>query len=837
MSLIKNFVYDLFTVSTEVAKKTGTSRLAIGHEMFADFLRYGASPNNYKKFDFYGMPAETKRTFVTNRVSRKLIKKYNDPRFVDIFEDKVRFADRFSEFFGREWINSDECTESSWSSFAQGKTRAICKPQRSSQGRGIRVIDPRQFDAKQIKEEFTGCIIEEFIQEHHEIASFYDRAVNCLRIISIFDKGSVNILASNLTFGAETEIANASFGGVVTEVDAGSGIIISDGGQFGHTIFEKHPYSGKQFKGTRIPYWNETVELIDRLGRLVPEVRYVGWDIAITEKGPIVIEGNTTPGYTYFQRTVERWERYDGAIQTIPLSGGGTQMNNNAYLYERGFYLTNDAKRKVSFANPEFWNKSEISDGYIAYVHKDETLYVHKRDNRAVFLFGHAYDPIKMVADENRILELLLAAESRNEFWNLVNELTGIFLLGVIEKGRLLLIGDAACIQCASYGVYEGHIHVASHTHMLEDVCCVQIDPYVSRLVHYRFYRLFGKALPGDITPYKEFKRLIPNHYVVLTDRASVHRFFPTETYVEYEDGECEATVKSIANLMHNNLKLITEKWRRPAISMTGGCDSKTTLSCTNGLYDKFKYFSYISSEEERVDAEAAHRICGKLGLEHMTYVIPAQDADIDGVEEVRETLRFNDGDIGKSNPNDVRKRAFFAALDDFDVEVKSWVSECGRAYYNKRFAKSSFPAKPTPRYLTSLYKVFITNRKLVGETDQVFKNYMEKYLFGSECKGYPWQEIFFWEFRVAGWNGLVITGEHKYSYDITIPYNNRLIIDALLRFPSRDRINDIAYKKIRDYMNPLVDESGIAIINVKHTEIRARLERFYLEIMSRFPF
>lgn len=82
-----------------------------------------------------------------------------------------------------------------------------------------------------------------------------------------------------------------------------------------------------------------------------------------------------------------------------------------------------------------------------------------------------------------------------------------------------------------------------------------------------------------------------------------------------------------------------------------------------------------------------------------------------------------------------------------------------------------------------------------------------------------------------------MITGEHKYSFDITIPYNNRLIIDMLLRFPLNKRITDNAYKRIRRYMNPKVDETGIAVTNVKHTGKRAKFERCYLEVMSRIPF
>ena len=67
---------------------------------------------------------------------------------------------------------------------------------------------------------------------------------------------------------------------------------------------------------------------------------------------------------------------------------------------------------------------------------------------------------------------------------------------------------------------------------------------------------------------------------------------------------------------------------------MTGGCDSKTTLACANGLYDRFSYFSYSSSDSEKVDAEAAAKICAALNLDHKIYWIPESDDQIPGVEE-----------------------------------------------------------------------------------------------------------------------------------------------------------------------------------------------------------
>jgi len=95
--------------------------------------------------------------------------------------------------------------------------------------------------------------------------------------------------------------------------------------------------------------------------------------------------------------------------------------------------------------------------------------------------------------------------------------------------------------------------------------------------------------------------------------------------------------------------------------------------------------------------------------------------------------------------------------------------------------------------------------------------------------------DLLFWEFRVSSWNGLVITGEHRYSFDITIPYNNRVLLELLLTVPVEMRIQDTLYKQVRDKMNPAVDGAGVAITNLKHTSNRAKMERLYLELSTMF--
>ena len=232
---------------------------------------------------------------------------------------------------------------------------------------------------------------------------------------------------------------------------------------------------------------------------------------------------------------------------------------------------------------------------------------------------------------------------------------------------------------------------------------------------------------------------------------------------------------------------MISEKWPgKAAISLTGGCDSKTTLACANGLYDNFDYFSYISSEAERLDAEAANKICKGIGLKHKTYLISDEDKDFKDIEIWRDILRRNCGEIGENNLNDVRKRVFFVDHHDFDVEVKSWVSEIVRAYYNKRFVKEKFPKYPTSRYLTAMYKVFFWQRGLVRETDKRFRRYLKEYYTKEIFDMVNWTDLIFWEYRVSSWNGLVISNEHSLSFDIAIPYNNRFYCKYCSEHPWR---------------------------------------------------
>lgn len=505
-------------------------------------------------------------------------------------------------------------------------------------------------------------------------------------------------------------------------------------------------------------------------------------------------------------------------------------------LYIRGFVLTDGDINENDYPFQGEWIKRSFARGTLL-VHPQQHSYVCEYESITMALVGHAYNPFVMEKDEAKIVEELSAVflEDEQRFWDKFNELTGVFTLIWFVNDCVYIVGDPSGMQTTFYTEKGGKIYISSHTVLLGELLGLDKDEYIQRLVHYRFFRLLGNSLPGDLTQFVGLRRLVPNHVCCYQNGKFINKrfFWPAET----TEKSYETIVREASDILYRSMQLISEKWEHPAISLTGGCDSKTTLACANGLYDKFQYFSYVSSESEQVDADAAHEICKALHLQHKVYHIPEIMGNQDHYELVQKLLRWNNGDLIDSNLNDVRKRIVLDQIDDFDIEVKSWVSEIGRAYYSKRFAgKTKFPAEPSGRACTTLYKFFLHDRKLVSDTDRVFENYLTEFYEPARVKPVAWQEQFFWEFRVPSWNGLVITGEHRYSSDITIPYNNRKLLMLLLSVPLDKRIDDQLYTDIRARMNPKIDQTGISVTNLKHTESRAKLENLYWALHSKFP-
>lgn len=485
------------------------------------------------------------------------------------------------------------------------------------------------------------------------------------------------------------------------------------------------------------------------------------------------------------------------------------------------------------------WREEIIGD-FRFIVHPQQRLHRVEVGDVIHFMLGHAYDPTEIMHEEARILEALSEAYTQDDeaYTARLNQLTGVFVVGTVEGESLSFVCDAMAMQTAFFGQREGAPFVVSHSALAGILCHLEQSDYVRRLVSYRFFHLFGRTLPSDLSPYDGFRRLLPNHRVVLRrEKAEIVRIFPLEAVHAVESEESYGQViEEATRILQASMSLIALKWDKPAISMTGGCDSQTTLACANGHYADYRYFSYLSSPMEAVDVEAAASISEALRLPHEVFDIQVEEiARRDAFEVISAILELNGGDLGPVKRQEVAKRIVLRE-SDVEVEIKSWASETARAYFHKRLSKSRLPSRPTARYLTTLYKLFVHDRNLVRDTDAVFQSYLDTYCSGDVLDRMDWWDLTYWECNGGAGNGFAITGIHRFAFAIDIPYNNRILLQALLKAPLADRIVDEPHRRIRDLANPALNALGVSVKNVKHTRFRALAERAYVEVHSRLP-
>ena len=509
------------------------------------------------------------------------------------------------------------------------------------------------------------------------------------------------------------------------------------------------------------------------------------------------------------------------------------------HLFEKGFLITNAEINKLD-AYPFYGNWTQKQAGSFRILsHIGAPVYTYEDMGTIYFLIGHAYNPFTMEWREDAILSSLAKSSGQEIDLEQINQLTGIFLMGIIRNDSLSFWLDASGMQFGCYGSVKGKQYICSHMQLMGDLCDLKTDPYVDRLTHYKWYHyMMGNYLPGDLCCFSELKRIIPNTLVRYQGGAySVERFYPEkEIRMCSSREEYDSVIAEASRILQNTMALIPKKWEHPAISLTGGIDSNTTFAAANGNYDKYKTFSYVSMYRESVDAEKAEQISERFHVPFRKYEIPERNEDIPDFRLMADILIHNDGDIGTYSDSDLRKKITMIREDVCDVEVKSWISETIRAYAYKYFGKKRFSKSLRPRNYTSLYKIFFANRSLVVQTDTRFREYLERTRLKEHLFNYDETDFFVWEMMHGGKCGLDI-GVMKSCFDITIPYNNRLLLDLLLRVPLKERINDQHHLDMKKTMNQELYDMHIRVVNLNETSTRKKLLGVYYTINSLLPY
>lgn len=514
-----------------------------------------------------------------------------------------------------------------------------------------------------------------------------------------------------------------------------------------------------------------------------------------------------------------------------------SRVDLQKYLFIRGFLITDrDFSNLEEFPFYGNWKRQRCGSYWIM-AHSLTGMHIYGEGDKTFFLMGHAYNPFTMEHREAEILRRVAQSYGTENYLDSINELTGIYVYGVICGNTVEFYTDASGMQSACCCVSDGNFFLSSHPQLIGDLLQLEMDPFVQELIQYKWYtRVMGPYLPGDLTPFQQVKRVIPSIRYQYDGKLSHRRaFFCTPVEEALTPEAYENVIRTGADILKNNMILISRKWEKPWISLTGGIDSGTTFAAANGCYDRFETFSYLSAEKEIPDVEAAEVIAGHFGVKHHVYNIPTTTGQLEDYDLKVAIQAHNSGYVARRKDNESRKRIYLEANCQADVEVKSWTSETVRGYWYKHYGRKKLPPL-SPKLFRNLYKIFLLNRKLAHKVDAVFADYIEKYEYRRIPDCYPAADIHFNEVTWGSWGGMNIS-EMKFCFDITVAYNNRVFLQQLFRVPLEKRISDRHHLDMRKYLNEDLYRMGIRVVNKEETKFRAAALNAIFLVNSILPF
>lgn len=484
------------------------------------------------------------------------------------------------------------------------------------------------------------------------------------------------------------------------------------------------------------------------------------------------------------------------------------------------------------------WTDTEV-DGYWFRIHPDQHFYHVKSGDVSICMVGNALNGFDgKHREEEILLELALRYHDSNAFYSYLDEITGCFVLFIIHNTRLHWITDPSGMLFSAYGVVNDTLYVSSHPQCLGDILGLSISEYANRLRSYPHFKKYGVFYPGDCTWFSEIRRSVPNFlYTYAGHTVCKCRIFPLEALPCNHSREAYASVVAqCCDILKSTMKCAVQKWGRASVSLSGGVDSRVTLAAAQGHYHDFDYYSYHTMPGDLPDVEAASEIARQLGLHHDIYKVSMNNEDFPHYSVHAMIQRHNMGEH-HINDNDIRKRIWFDRNAPVKVEVKSWISEIGRANYYKKFGLGHMPKQLSPRHMTSMYKFFTTQRRLVKDTDRIFARYIQEFGPDRFPEGYDASDMYLWEFRYGAWGGLINTCEQSYAYEIFMPFNNRRLLYLMLSTPLQKRISDQLHEDIWLMANPDTRALTRPVVNWNETKKRMYMEKAYFLLHSFFSF
>ena len=108
-------------------------------------------------------------------------------------------------------------------------------------------------------------------------------SVNTVRVYTVLSDGEANAVYACIRMGnSDRPVDNINAGGMYSPIDMETGKIAGLACDKQFRVYEAHPRTGTVLTGYQIPMWDEVIAMCCEAAHVVPQMGYLGWDVATT---------------------------------------------------------------------------------------------------------------------------------------------------------------------------------------------------------------------------------------------------------------------------------------------------------------------------------------------------------------------------------------------------------------------------------------------------------------------------------------------------------------------------------------------------------------------------
>ena len=296
-------------------KKSNRSKIGIVLDVFYCVLKYKISIIEYFQFNFFLAKKEERQTYVGTPCLEEYMVKMNPKSERHKLDNKHKFLETYAPFINRRYATLADFlanNDSAAKVLLNRSGKIVLKWSAGGCGTRIKVMSVEGLDSQAIIQQLVATgndFVEEFIIQHRDLLRLSPSGVNTLRIITQINRNAeVEIIGTILKISVNSIVDNMAAGNIAAPINLSTGIVEGPACYKDITKPDEyyHPITGVKIIDFKIPYWKESLQLAKDAALYGKINRSVGWDIAVTEDGPDLIEGNNDWCKILWQLPVKR---------------------------------------------------------------------------------------------------------------------------------------------------------------------------------------------------------------------------------------------------------------------------------------------------------------------------------------------------------------------------------------------------------------------------------------------------------------------------------------------------------------------------------------------------